>query len=56
VVRDAEKHAEVVAKIRALAAELGCAVQGVCESPILGPKGNREFLIWLKKGESPSPS
>jgi 23S rRNA (cytidine1920-2'-O)/16S rRNA (cytidine1409-2'-O)-methyltransferase len=29
---------------------LGCRVLGVTESPILGPKGNREFLIHLRKG------
>jgi len=52
VVRDPEKHARVVEEIQALALSLGCTVLGVTESPILGPKGNREFLIWLKKGES----
>ncbi len=49
VVRETEKHRQVIEKIRILAAELCCEVQGVSESPILGPKGNREFLIWLKK-------
>ena len=50
VVRDASQHEEVVARIRRLSEELGCQVLGVTESPILGPKGNREFLIHLKKG------
>jgi 23S rRNA (cytidine1920-2'-O)/16S rRNA (cytidine1409-2'-O)-methyltransferase len=49
VVRDEKKHAEVVASITALAESLGLAVLGVCDSPILGPKGNKEFLIHLKK-------
>ncbi len=49
VVRDPEQHAAVVARIETLAAELGCAVLGVVESPVLGPKGNREFLIHLQK-------
>lgn len=49
VVRDPAKHDEVVDKIRELVAELGCEVLGVTESPILGPKGNREFLIHLRK-------
>lgn len=48
VVRDAEKHEAVLQRIRNLAADLGCRVLGETESPILGPKGNREFLIWLK--------
>jgi len=50
VVRDAGKHEMVVAKVRETAEALGCRVLGVTESPILGPKGNREFLIHLRKG------
>ncbi len=49
VVRDPSKHEAVVEKIRELGAGLGCEVLGVIESPILGPKGNREFLIHLRK-------
>ncbi len=41
-------HEEVVEKVKILAGELGCTVLGVTESPILGPKGNREFLIYLR--------
>jgi 23S rRNA (cytidine1920-2'-O)/16S rRNA (cytidine1409-2'-O)-methyltransferase len=48
VVRDAAKHAAVIESIRQLATSLGCRVLGETESPILGPKGNREFLIWLE--------
>lgn len=48
VVRDPEQHAAVVTRIEQLAADLGCEVLGVDESPILGPKGNREFLIHLR--------
>jgi len=51
VVRDPQQHAAVVDKIRGLAEELGCEVVAVCESPVLGPKGNREFLIHLKTGQ-----
>lgn len=51
VVRDPRQHELVVERIRTLAAQLGCAVLGVAESPILGPKGNREFLIHLRKGD-----
>lgn len=52
VVRDPELHEQVVARIKALASELGCQVLGLCESPILGPKGNREFLIHLRTESS----
>ena len=47
VVRDPEQHVQVVEKIKLLATQLGCRVVAVCESPLLGPKGNREFLIHL---------
>ena len=49
VVRDANKHREVTEAVCVLAESLGLDVLGVTESPILGPKGNREFLICLRK-------
>ena len=55
VVRDEKKHREVTDSIRTLAENLGLEVKGETESPILGPKGNREFLIYLRKrGEESS--
>jgi len=46
VVRDAALHEEVCARISAwLAAQPGWRVLGIAESPVLGPKGNKEFLI-----------
>ncbi len=48
VVRDPRLHHDVVEKIKAFALTLQCSVAGVEESPILGPKGNREFLIHLQ--------
>ncbi len=49
VVRDEKLQQDVVEDIRRLAIQLHCRVAGVEESPILGPKGNREFLICLQK-------
>jgi 23S rRNA (cytidine1920-2'-O)/16S rRNA (cytidine1409-2'-O)-methyltransferase len=49
VVRDPDLHRQVIENIRGLAEELCLSVHGVVESPILGPKGNREFLIYLEK-------
>ncbi|WP_429885830.1 TlyA family RNA methyltransferase [Geoalkalibacter halelectricus] len=49
VVRDAGQQAAVVEKISVFAQSLGCTVLAVTESPVLGPKGNREFLIHLRK-------
>ncbi len=46
VVRDPELHAQVCARIEAwLGAQAGWRVLGLTESPILGPEGNKEFLI-----------
>jgi len=49
VVRDPEKHAAVIESVFALAKELNLEAVAVTESPITGPKGNREFLVYLKK-------
>lgn len=51
VVKDPTLHQQVIENVEQLAIELGCCVLGIDESPILGPKGNREFLIYLAKGE-----
>jgi 23S rRNA (cytidine1920-2'-O)/16S rRNA (cytidine1409-2'-O)-methyltransferase len=49
VVRDSQQQAEVVERIRTLGVELGLRCVGSCESPILGPKGNREFFLDFQK-------
>jgi len=50
VVRDEAKHKAVVENIKGFCTDSGLSVIGVVESPILGPKGNREFLIYAVKG------
>jgi len=49
VVRDPEKHAAVIESIGVLATQLNLETVGVTESPVTGPKGNREFLVYLRK-------
>ncbi|MGG5818999.1 TlyA family RNA methyltransferase [Falsiroseomonas sp. HW251] len=50
VVRDAAVHERVCDAIRTWWSELpGWRVQGIEASPILGPEGNREFLIAARK-------
>jgi 23S rRNA (cytidine1920-2'-O)/16S rRNA (cytidine1409-2'-O)-methyltransferase len=50
VVRDPELHAAVCARIRAWVGSLpGWTVLDVIESPILGPKGNKEFLLAARR-------
>jgi len=48
IVRDPAAHDKAVAGVRQAATELGIQVCGVCDSPILGADGNREFLILLE--------
>lgn len=47
VVRSAAEHARVIAEIEKAAAATGYRSRGIVESPLLGPKGNREFLLYL---------
>lgn len=53
VVRDPRLHAEAVRQVAGCAATLGLGVQGLCRSPLPGPSGNIEFVIWLKAGAAP---
>jgi len=48
VVRSAAEHARVIDEIQAAATELGYDARRTIESPLLGPKGNKEFLIYLR--------
>jgi 23S rRNA (cytidine1920-2'-O)/16S rRNA (cytidine1409-2'-O)-methyltransferase len=50
VVRDPAVHAEVLRAAVASAAALGLGSRDVIASPILGPEGNREFLLHLAPG------
>lgn len=50
VVRDPALHQEVIDDIMDFCKELGLESRGVTPSPILGPKGNREFLTHLVSG------
>ncbi len=49
VVRDATNRAAAVEKIQNfVTGQLGRQWLGIIESPILGTKGNQEFLVWLR--------
>ena len=48
VVRDASVHASVLRDITAFCAENGFSPAGLAYSPVKGPKGNIEFLLWLR--------
>ena len=51
VVRDPEIHRAVCERIAAwIGAQPGWHVVGIAESPIRGPAGNREFLLYARRG------
>lgn len=48
VVRSATDHAEAIWQVVLTARELGWGDRGLTYSPIVGPAGNIEYLLWLK--------
>jgi 23S rRNA (cytidine1920-2'-O)/16S rRNA (cytidine1409-2'-O)-methyltransferase len=55
VVRDPAVHAAVLRQVIDAASRAGLGAQGAIPSPILGPEGNREFLLDLRPGATPAP-
>ncbi len=47
VIRDANIHRQVLLDVLTFAQGGGFSVRGLIKSPLLGPKGNAEFLAWL---------
>lgn len=56
VIRDPAVHRQVLAEVLEAARREGFGVEGLIRSPLLGPKGNMEFLVLLAvpKGEEKS--
>ncbi|NJK30181.1 MAG: TlyA family RNA methyltransferase [Acaryochloris sp. RU_4_1] len=56
VVRDIQAHGDAIAQVWEAASQLGWQYAGLTWSPLLGPKGNIEFLLWLHQTlRDPSP-
>jgi 23S rRNA (cytidine1920-2'-O)/16S rRNA (cytidine1409-2'-O)-methyltransferase len=53
VVRDGAIHLDVLRTVVSRAASLGLTPLDAIASPITGPEGNREFLLWLRVGGTP---
>ncbi|MGN1420094.1 MAG: TlyA family RNA methyltransferase [Eubacterium sp.] len=53
VVSDLSTHIEVVERVIDMAVENGFSVKGLEFSPIKGPEGNIEYLIFLQKSNKP---
>lgn len=49
VISEPASHQQAIEKIEAFARHLSLKVQGVVQSPITGPKGNKEFIICLAR-------
>lgn len=47
VIRDPEIHKQVLLDVLSFAQNEGFQIRGLIKSPLLGPKGNAEFLVWL---------
>lgn len=56
VVRDPLIYRRVLTDILAFAESQGCGLRGLVRSPLLGPKGNTEFLVWLAPGTKDQPA
>ena len=53
VVRDQKVHEEVVRNVTAMTAGLGFEILGLDYSPIRGPEGNIEYLMYIRKPADP---
>lgn len=51
VVRDPAAHEDAIGGVIGAAAGLGLKAAGLVASPITGPAGNHEYLLWLKPGD-----
>jgi len=51
VIRDPEIHQEVLMDVLSFSQKVGFNLRGLMRSPLLGPKGNVEFLAWLGMGD-----
>jgi len=56
VIRDGAIHKQVLQEALAFAQSEGFGIQGLIRSPLLGPKGNAEFLVWLNMSGGKDPS
>lgn len=49
VIRDPEIHKQVLLDVLGFVQAEGFQTRGLIKSPLLGPKGNTEFLVWLNE-------
>ncbi|MCI0875824.1 MAG: TlyA family rRNA (cytidine-2'-O)-methyltransferase, partial [Chloroflexi bacterium] len=56
IVRDVEVQREVLGAVTEGASEVGLFAHGLIRSPVLGTKGNQEYLAWLRPTEGGVPA
>ncbi len=56
VVKDPEVHRQVLTRVAEAVEAIGFSLRGLISSPLLGPKGNREFLLWGGRAGEPQPT
>ncbi len=49
IVRQEDAHRQAIESVSNYSSTQGLRVKGVVQSPLLGPKGNKEFLIYLNR-------
>ncbi len=54
VIRDPLVHQRILEEVLSFAQSIGFEAKKAIRSPLLGPKGNVEFLAWLALGPDPS--
>ena len=55
VVRDPAAHVDAIDSVLAAARSLDWPAAGLLASPITGPAGNHEYLLWLSPRQAPAP-
>jgi 23S rRNA (cytidine1920-2'-O)/16S rRNA (cytidine1409-2'-O)-methyltransferase len=53
VVRDPSLHQQVIHRLNGFFEDMGWTVWGHLPSPLLGPKGNKEFFVYMRKEKTP---
>jgi len=53
VIRDPIIHQDVLRDVLSFITEAGYTTRGLARSPVIGPKGNVEFLVWLQVPKNP---
>lgn len=56
VIRDPAVHQQVLQDVLGYAVQEGFTPRGLLRSPLLGPKGNTEFLAWLEQPGAGKPA